>query len=860
MRFTNIACHLLAALAVILFASVAFAANSSHASAGTLGAPYASNPGKSPSPGETSGALNFLGQNTELARSASIPGAHVTERTDNIAKAGATAGLHPKEVDLSAVEKAISGENVPAISDADNRSQQFRPAPLHQFGYSYFQSDAGSFAPQIDIPVGPDYIIGPGDTILLSVWGSLEGSFPLEVNRSGEILLPHVGSLKVWGESFEHLPSLIRNALGKVYRDFDINVTMGKLRIIRVYVVGEVHRPGGYEVSSLATVINALSAAGGPTKNGSLRTIIIRRNGQVVATVDLYDFFLKGDKSHDIRLQSGDTIFVPIIGPTVGVAGNVKRPAIYELKGEKTLSDVLKLSGGLLPTGYLHRVQISRVIAHDRKTVNDFNLNTKDSTLEANSVAAGIPVHDLDLVMIFPIDSTLRGQVRLEGYVLRPGDYALKPGMRISDLLLPDNMLHEYYRDAGEITRLVGPDDHPEKLFFSPAKAIEHDPANDLPLKEFDKVRIFSRWEMEEMPKVRINGEVQKPGEYRYFDNMTVRDLLIMAGNPKLSAYLKNAEISRIRHDRETVTSFPIAVNLEKAMAGDPQANIRLTPFDELTVRKIPNWVEETNRYVTLNGEFVFPGTYPVYKGEHLSSVIERAGGFTDKAYLRGAKFTRISVQKDQQKHMDEVIAKTEQEIQKKQAELSSTAASKEELEATRSALEGLMASLKKLKESKAEGRLVIHLTPLAEFKNKSFDLEVAGGDVLTVPKTPDTVNILGEVYNPTTLVYQEGKSTQYYLRKSGGPNNDADTDDMYIIKADGTVLSKQQTTFGLYWNNDDGGWHLDSFLATALKPGDTLVVPQKLEKTAWMRDIKDITTILSQIALSAGVVVAAGL
>jgi protein involved in polysaccharide export with SLBB domain len=432
--------------------------------------------------------------------------------------------------------------------------------------------------------------------------------------------------------------------------------------------------------------------------------------------------------------------------------------------------------------------------------------------------------------------------------------------MRVLDLLPKDNLLPEFYHEAAEITRLYPPDYHPEKLFVNLAKALSGDPEFNLELKEFDEVRIFSRWEMEEMPKVWVNGEVQNPGEYRLFDNMRVRDLIMAAGNLKITAYKKFAELSRIKQTGESVTSFPITIVLEDALKGDETENLVLRPFDELSVRKIPNWVEEMDRHVTLSGEVKFPGIYPIYRGEKLSSVIERAGGFTPQAYLQGAKFTRETVRETQQKRMDEVIGRTEQEILKKQGELAALAASKEELEATRASLDGLQKGLDKLKSAKAEGRMVIELTPLPEFEKSEYNIELAGGDQLVIPKTPNEVTVLGQVYNPTSLVYMRGKSVSYYLNRSGGATRDAEEDDMYIVRADGTVVSRQQSSLGFNWNDDTKSWYFGSFLSTQMQPGDTLVVPQKLERIAWMREIKDIASILGNIALTAGVIVAAGL
>jgi protein involved in polysaccharide export with SLBB domain len=341
---------------------------------------------------------------------------------------------------------------------------------------------------------------------------------------------------------------------------------------------------------------------------------------------------------------------------------------------------------------------------------------------------------------------------------------------------------------------------------------------------------------------------------------MRVRDLVVAAGNPRRAAYLKNAEISRIKKTEDSVSSFSITINLEKALADDPEHNIILEPYDELIIRKIPNWAEETDRYVTLKGEVMFPGTYPIFRGEHISSVIDRAGGFTDKAYLRGAKFTRSSVREEQQKRLEEIVARAELQMQTMQSQIAATATSAEELEANRASIEGLRQTLGKLKAAKAEGRVVMHLSEPTSFKGGMYDLELMGGDVLEVPKTPGSVNVLGQVYNPTTFVCEPGQTVSYYLRQAGGPTRDAEKGDMYIIRADGSVFSRQHASFGLSWDDYAKRWSFGGFGGTSLEPGDTLVVPQQLMRTAWMRDIKDITSILSQAAITAGIIIAAGL
>ncbi|WP_136526662.1 SLBB domain-containing protein [Geomonas ferrireducens] len=744
----------------------------------------------------------------------------------------------------SALEKAMGEDPVTA---ENSLSQPYGGTTLTQFGYNFFRPETNDpLSAQMDIPVGPDYIVGPGDRLLITLWGSIDGTWELEVNRSGEIVLPKVGAVKVAGQTFGQVPGVLKNTLARIFKDFHVNVNMGRLRVIKVYIVGEVAAPGEYNVSSLSTIINALAAAGGPTKNGSLRNIKINRNGNVVETVDLYDFFLKGDQGKAIRLQPGDTVLVPVIGKVAGVAGNVRRPGIYELKGESSLKDLLGLCGGINATGYLQRLQMYRVQAHDKKMVTEISLEPGKSVEDAT---AGIKLQDLDLVKVLSIDTVLRGYARLEGHVLRPGDYALKPGMRVSALLKGDNLLPEYHAAAGQITRLFPPDLHPEIVFFNVTRALNGEPDYDLELKEFDRVKIFSRTEMEEVPFVQVSGEVLRPGQYRYLENMTVRDLLMQAGNVKLSAYLKNAEIVRVKRADSRVVTVVLPVDLEAALKGG-DANIKLQPLDELTVRRIPNWADATDRYVTLSGEFVFPGTYPIYKGERLSSVIARAGGFSNLAYLKGTKFTRENVRKLQQQRMDEALQKAQEDIIHLQTNMAQTAASAEEVSAAKTTLDGLTRSVEILKTKKAEGRVLMEVASLEELKGGPYDLELQGGDQLTVPSDPGGVNVIGNVYNQSTVVSQQGRDVEWYLHQVGGPTGDADTGEIYVVKVNGTVVSQANSGRFLFYN---------SFWGKPLDSGDTIIVPRQYEKTAWLRTVKDITQILGNVAMTAGVAIAAG-
>jgi protein involved in polysaccharide export with SLBB domain len=719
---------------------------------------------------------------------------------------------------------------------------------LRQFGLDFFSRERMGFAPDELSLVGPDYVLGPGDTLMISLWGNVEGQHRVTVGRNGEITLPNVGTFSVWGQTFSEAKETIRQQIGRYFTNFELSVTMDALRSIQVFVIGEVHTPGRYTVSSLATVLTSLATAGGPSGNGSLRNIQLKRGGQTVATIDLYDFFLRGDKSGDVRMQSGDTLFVPVAGTLVGVAGDVRRPAIYELKGGETLPQILAMAGGTNPTAFLEKIQVERVDPSSRKRV------VIDANLQEGATSADLLLRDRDLVKVLPA-SALTGQyVRLTGHVARPGSYQVVPDMRLADLVGgQDNLLPGYFPGVVEILRLEPPEYRPGRLTVHLDKALRGDPEHNIPLQEYDEVRIFSAREMEEIPETVVSGAVLNPGSYRLYDNMTVRDLVVAGGNVKRSAYLAEAEITRfVPAGRETKTERML-IDLENALAGDPQHSLTLSPDDHLFVRSIPDYGEKFT--VQVGGEVLFPGTYAIHKGETLSSVLERAGGFTNDAYLRGAVFSRESLKEIQQQRLNQLIAEQEQEIMRISSEMAQGAISKEEMAAAQEIVANRSAMLDKLKNTPVLGRMVVRLDEMSEFRGSRYDIELMGGDALTVPKSSQSVSVFGQVYNPITLAHQPGKTVGYYLKQVGGAKKDANTDEMFVVRADGTVVSAAQSGWGLRWDGDSKRWLAGGFNATILHPGDSILVPQEVEKSAWLREFKDISTIIYQIALGAAAV-----
>jgi polysaccharide biosynthesis/export protein len=427
----------------------------------------------------------------------------------------------------------------PIEADFEKRVPVELSGQVRQFGYNVFRAPAGTFAPVENLPVGPDYVLGPGDDLMVYVWGLIESNFTATVNRSGEIFIPKVGPLKVWGLTFEKAEQLIRDQLSQVFTGFRISVTLGRLRTIQVFVVGEVGLPGAYSVSALSTLTYALFAAGGPTKQGTLRGIKLLRNNQQIAEFDFYDFLLRGDKSQDVRLEPGDIVLVPPIGPVVGLVGDVKRPGIYEMKGGMLAADLLALAAGVSPGGYLQRLQLERFRANTDRLVVDFNLLDfyRNGRQDANPM-----LQDGDLVRVFPVDPRIYNVVTLEGFVKRPGNYEFRPGMRVGDLLTNEQLLPEAFLDRAEVVRLRG-DLTTEIIPFSIREIQTGRADSNLELRPRDRVVINS--EFRAGASVLISGQVKRPGRYAIKQGERLSGLLERAGGFLPEAFPRGAVFTR---------------------------------------------------------------------------------------------------------------------------------------------------------------------------------------------------------------------------------------------------------------------------------------------------------------------------
>jgi protein involved in polysaccharide export with SLBB domain len=754
------------------------------------------------------------------------------------------AELVEEELPPSRLEKIMSGEFPTAIS-----------RELRQYGYDFFTKETVSFTPMTNIPVGPDYVIGPGDEFTIHLWGKVEDSYEVTVTRDGYIIVPRIGNLNVSGMTFGELKQFLSRKFKQYYPTFEMNVTMGQLRSIEIFIVGEVHNPGTYSVSSLASVLSALYEAK-PSKNGSLRNIKLVRNNKTIRSFDLYRFLIKGLKRDDIRLQTGDTIFVPVIGPVVGVAGNVRRPAIYEMKGLQTIGQVIEMAGGVMPIGHLQSVTVQRLEGNRRRVIKSFNL---DPSHDASKERMRLNLKDGDLIKIYPVHEIIRQVVYLEGHVKYPREYELKPQMRLSDLIQSyDDLLPEPYLPRAEIVRLVPPDYHSEVIPFDLGALLAGDKSHNLLLKDLDRIRVYRIDEKRETPEVSIRGAVRAEGNYRLYTGMRVRDLIFQSGNVTNRAFLEKGTISRLIAQPEGTKTEKIDFCPRKALAGDPSDNILLEPDDTLYIRQKPEYEQALHRRAYLEGEFVFSGEYSFSEGETISQLIDRAGGLTTEAYPFGAMLFRESVKELQQQRLDEYISRLEEDILTLGSQAAEQALDKEEAAILAQTLNAKKQLLRKLEGMEATGRMVINLPEVLADAASKYNFELRAGDRLIVKEKPDHVNVLGEVYNPTALLFESDKGVGYYLDLVGGITKDAEEDEIYLVKANGTVLSKSQERGGISWDSEKYRWASSSFYDNKVDPGDTIIVPKELKVYPWLRVAKDITQVLAQVALSAGVLVAA--
>jgi polysaccharide export outer membrane protein len=796
-------------------------------------------------------------------------------------------------------------ENIPSLYDMYLQAMP-RPSTPHRFGSEVFEN--GTRDPQMipmDLPVGPDYVVGPGDGLSIDLWGGVSQRIFRTVDREGRVSLPEAGPVLVSGKSLADVQQNLQQILRTQFRDVSAEVSLARLRTIRIYEVGEVANPGAYDISSLSTPLNALFAAGGPTQKGSLRLVKHYRDGQLVQVVDLYDLLLRGVNTNLGRLDNGDTILVPPIGPQITVEGMVRRPAIYELHDEHDLAAVLELAGGLLPAAALSHIEVQRLVAHEKQTMLTVDIPTGGESADLTAKLKGFKVQDGDRVRVFPIAPYNQDAIYLDGHVLRPGRYAYRDNMRVTDVVASyKDLLPEPAGRYAEIIRLNAPDFHPSVESFDLSEALAN-PSDAPLLKPMDTIRIYSKFDFENPPTVSVWGDVRQPGTYRTSGQIRLVDAVQLAGGLGPDAQREDAQVFRYLSDGK----FKIfSVDLSQAISGDPTNDIKLQPRDRvlihknpdaanpatvyvqgdvarpgryplttnmtvgdlirvggglkpsadttfadlthfeysdqkslegqhevvsittalsknpdspvsmhngdvLTIRELPGW-SDLGASITVKGEVTSPGTYGIRPGERLSSILERAGGFQSDAYPYGAILRRVQVRELEARDQDSMIMRVKDEQSQLQL-LPDTDPDKKK--AKDQALEQWQIALEQLSSNPPSGRVAIRISPdFHRWKGTVADVQVRAGDVIEIPKTPSYVMVTGQVFNPTAVSYRPGKSAQWYLGQSGGPTQLANKKAIFVVRADGSVIGASQ-----------GLWSGES-LTAELRPGDTVVVPEK--------------------------------
>jgi protein involved in polysaccharide export with SLBB domain len=706
---------------------------------------------------------------------------------------------------------------------------------LRRFGSEAFLLGAGNTDElPADLPVGPDYILGPGDQLVLNLWGSRSEHVNVAVDRQGQIALPEAGTVIVNGLTITKAQDAVQRALNSAFRDEHVEISMGRLRSVRVYVVGDVQRPGAYDVSSLSTALGVLYTAGGPTARGSLRILSVMREGRLVAKVDLYDFLIRGVRGAVERLQPGDTIVVPPVGPLVTVNGAVHHPAIYELNGESTLGQVLELAGGVLTTADLKQIEVTRVETNTRRTM--LNLTLPAAPAEAQGVLAGFHIQGNDEVVLSQILPYNEAAVYLAGHVFRPGQYAYRDGITVADLIRSYRDVMPEPADRGQVVRLVAPDFHPVTIPFQLPDLLMG--STPILLQPFDTVEVFGRYDSD-APRVRIEGQVLHAGTYPMSAGMTVSALLNMAGGFDRSALRDVAGLtSYTLVDGKTVEIGHREIDLLSALARDTKADLALKPGDVLSIRQMTGW-SDIGSSVTITGEIAHPGGYGFVPGERMSSVVRRAGGFLAEAYPAAAFFTRKQVQALAEQTRLDTIARLETTpiiVSAGTMSVSDQQQLQTSLQAQR------QQAITALRAHPASGRLVVNLTEdVSKWENTAADIYLRAGDTIYIPKRPTFVLVNGQVYNSVAISLVPGHDVKWYLNKGGGATHSGDTKHTYLLRADGSVVVSDGFGRGI--------------THAKVRPGDAVIVPEKIVGggQVW-RDVLAVSQSIISLALVAAV------
>jgi protein involved in polysaccharide export with SLBB domain len=783
-----------------------------------------------------------------------------------------------EDANIGVQQQRTSQGKLPTLPpDALTDFQKFTAATTGQllpiYGANLFRNVPETFTPSEVAPVTSDYVIGPEDELRVRIWGQVTYSGNLRVDRSGNIFLPQAGEVHVAGLTFATLDQHLRSALGRVYRNFDLSVDVGRIRSMQVYVTGQARRPGVYTISSLSSLVDALFASGGPAPQGSLRHIVLKRDGKQIADFDLYGLLIYGDKSKDVRLLPEDVLFIPPAGAQVAMTGNVRTAAIYEARAGESVGDLIEIAGRTTALASNARIALERVGDDKHRQVLEFAMD------EAGKSAK---VEDGDILRIYSILPSYENTVTLRGNVANPGRYSYKPGMKLSDLIPDKESLQsrEYWwkrshlglpvpdyeasiatigraplmaetNISGNFTRSVSQETLREALTRSDQQ--ENGPggeqkSNSSTIASEPQTVASNRTPNQIQNQSQYQNQIPNPNQYPQNQNSMQSTLktTVKVTTPEIDWDF--AVIERV--DPQTLKTSLISFDLGKLVLNhDVTQDLTLAAGDTITVFSqgdIRPPLDKQTKYVELTGEFEHGGFYSVEPGETLRDLIRRAGGFTSKAYLYGSEFNRESVRVLQQQRLDEYIRTTSADADRASQELAAAAmasgnAAATNAESTRAIQQS---QVTRLSQIRATGRVVLQFKPESKSVNEVPALKLENGDRFVVPFAPETVNVVGAVYNQNSFLFQQGRTVARYMELAGGTNRSADKRRAFVIRADGSVVNSASVK-GM-WGNE--------FAKLRLNAGDTIVVPEKMLRPTALRTFMDWTQMFSQLAIGSAV------
>ena len=716
------------------------------------------------------------------------------------------------------------------------------------FGASLFEHVPATFAPLDHAPVGMDYTIAPGDGLQISVWGQVNFSRLLFVDRTGEIVVPEAGPIAVEGMNYTQAASMIKSRLLHVYKGFDVSVTLSRLHSIQIFVVGEARRPGSYTVSSLSTLVNAIFASGGPSSRGSMRDIQLRRGDRTVRHFDLYQLLVSGDKSQDAQLCAGDVIFIPAAGPRVAIAGSVGHAGIYEIASGTTLAEGLVLASGVSPMASMDQALIERVAEGSALQVLHVPMSAKGLRTE---------LQNGDVIRLLPIVPRFENAVTLRGNIANPGRFAWKQGMRISDLIPDKESL--LTRDYWSARNALGSPEAPanggtgvnteEEDTSDGGSDGESRPArpNSKSAVGLSKISATQFGFEEEKPDTHGDaslGAATSPGNVPPVRRFTPR-YTVQPAVPEI-----NWEYAVIeRTDQSNLTTHTIPFNLGKViLSHDEKQDFELLPGDVVTIFSKADFSVPRSQQLTqvrIEGEVAMAGVYTVLPGETLRQVLRRAGGVTPHAYVYGSQLIRESTRREQQKRYNDFLDNLESQVSEAASNLSSRVTSPQQAATAQTSVTSQHEMVERLRKFSMDGRIVLDMSPTDRGVDAFPNLPLENGDRLYIPSRPSTVNVVGTVYEQSSFLYEEDFRTGDYLKKAGGPTRSADKGHMFIVRADGSVISHHSGSVSF----------AKTFDSLPMYPGDTLVVPTYINRATFVRSLLDWSQILANFGLGAAAI-----